>query len=102
MKLITYYIVAGDSSATSSPSLICLAIEQVVPWISMPIFLTLFFADPLGGLGPRREADGAEIANPHRSSVQRATSGPKPPSLSGSLEGWGSRFRAGFPCGYPA
>jgi hypothetical protein len=42
MKLLTYYIVLstiGDIIAV----FICLAIEQVVPWISMPIFLTLFF-----------------------------------------------------------
>ncbi len=42
MKLITYYIVlstVGDVVA----AFVCLAIEKVVPWISMPIFLTLFF-----------------------------------------------------------
>jgi hypothetical protein len=42
MKLMTYYIVLatiGDVVAV----FICLAIEQVVPWISMPIFLTMFF-----------------------------------------------------------
>lgn len=42
MKLITYYIVLstiGDVAA----ALLCLGIEKVVPWISMPIFLALFF-----------------------------------------------------------
>ena len=42
MKLMTYYIalsLIGDLIAV----FLCLAIEQVVPWISMPIFLTLFF-----------------------------------------------------------
>jgi hypothetical protein len=42
MKLMTYYIALslfGDAIAVA----LCLAIEQVVPWISMPIFLTLFF-----------------------------------------------------------
>jgi uncharacterized membrane protein YfcA len=42
MKLMTYYIALatiGDIVAV----FICLAIEQVVPWISMPIFLTMFF-----------------------------------------------------------
>src|SRR4249920_1930991 len=43
MKLMTYYIalsLIGDVIAV----FLCLAIEKVVPWISMPIFLTLFFA----------------------------------------------------------
>jgi ATP/ADP translocase len=42
MKLITYYIVlstVGDVIA----AFVCLGIEKVVPWISMPIFLALFF-----------------------------------------------------------
>ena len=42
MKLITYYIVIsllGDAAAVA----LCLTIERFVPWISMPIFLTLFF-----------------------------------------------------------
>ena len=42
MKLITYYIVLstiGDVIA----AFVCLGIEKVVPWISMPIFLALFF-----------------------------------------------------------
>jgi hypothetical protein len=42
MKLITYYIVLstiGDVVA----AFVCLGIEKVVPWISMPIFLALFF-----------------------------------------------------------
>ena len=42
MKLITYYVVLsliGDVAAVA----LCLTIEQFVPWISMPIFLTLFF-----------------------------------------------------------
>lgn len=43
MKLITYYValvLLGNTIA----ALVCLGIEDVVPWISMPIFLTLFFA----------------------------------------------------------
>lgn len=42
MKLITYYIVLstiGDVIA----AFVCLGIEKVVPWISMPLFLALFF-----------------------------------------------------------
>jgi hypothetical protein len=42
MKLITYYIVLstiGDVAA----AFVCLGIEKVVPWVSMPIFLALFF-----------------------------------------------------------
>jgi hypothetical protein len=42
MKLITYYIVIaliGDVAAVA----LCLTIEKFVPWLSMPIFLTLFF-----------------------------------------------------------
>ena len=42
MKLMTYYIalsLLGDVIAV----FICLGIEKVVPWISMPIFLTLYF-----------------------------------------------------------
>ena len=42
MKLMTYYIalsLIGDVIAV----FLCLAIEKVVPWISMPIFLTMFF-----------------------------------------------------------
>jgi hypothetical protein len=42
MKLMTYYIVislAADAVAV----FLCLAIEKVVPWISMPIFLALYF-----------------------------------------------------------
>lgn len=43
MKLITYYVVLstiGDVIA----AFVCLGIEKVVPWASMPIFLALFFA----------------------------------------------------------
>ena len=43
MKLMTYYIVASTHRRHRRRRRICLAIEQVVPWISMPIFLTLFF-----------------------------------------------------------
>ncbi len=43
MKLITYYIVIA-TIADLIAVFLCLAIEKVVPWISMPIFLTLFFA----------------------------------------------------------
>ena len=42
MKLLAYYIVLsliGDVAAVA----LCLAIETVVPWASMPIFLCLFF-----------------------------------------------------------
>lgn len=42
MKLITYYVafaLVGNVVAV----FLCLAIEKVAPWISMPIFLTLFF-----------------------------------------------------------
>jgi len=42
MKMITYYIalvLLGDAIA----AFVCLGIEKVVPWISMPIFLALFF-----------------------------------------------------------
>jgi hypothetical protein len=42
MKLMTYYIVLA-TIADIIAVFICLAIEQVVPWISMPIFLTMFF-----------------------------------------------------------
>jgi hypothetical protein len=43
MKLMTYYIaltLAGNVIA----AIVCLGIEKLVPWISMPIFLALFFA----------------------------------------------------------
>jgi hypothetical protein len=43
MKLITYYValvLLGNAVAAA----VCLGIEKVVPWISMPIFLILFFA----------------------------------------------------------
>lgn len=42
MRLIIYYTVlsfVGDLIA----AFVCLGIEKVVPWISMPIFLALFF-----------------------------------------------------------
>jgi hypothetical protein len=42
MKLMTYYI-ALATVLDIAAVFICLAIEQVVPWISMPIFLTMFF-----------------------------------------------------------
>ena len=42
MKLITYYLVLSLVANLAAVAL-CLAIEQVVPWASMPIFLTLFF-----------------------------------------------------------
>jgi hypothetical protein len=48
MKLIAYYValvVLGNAIAAFA----CLGIEKVVPWISMPIFLTLFFAILWGG-----------------------------------------------------
>jgi hypothetical protein len=43
MKLMTYYIVLA-TVADIIAVFVCLAIERVVPWISMPIFLTMFFA----------------------------------------------------------
>jgi hypothetical protein len=42
MKLITYYLVISLIANIAAVAL-CLAIETVVPWASMPIFLTLFF-----------------------------------------------------------
>jgi len=42
MKLITYYIVLS-TVANVVVALFCLAIEKAVPWISMPLFLGMFF-----------------------------------------------------------
>jgi hypothetical protein len=42
MKLITYYI-ALSLIANIAAVALCLAIEKVVPWASLPIFLSLFF-----------------------------------------------------------
>ncbi|MBX9775007.1 MAG: hypothetical protein K2Y71_11420 [Xanthobacteraceae bacterium] len=42
MKLITYYLVLSTIADTIAV-FVCLAIEKVAPWISMPIFLTMFF-----------------------------------------------------------
>jgi hypothetical protein len=42
MKLITYYLVL-TFIGSSIAAVLCLAIEEVVPSISMPIFLVLFF-----------------------------------------------------------
>jgi hypothetical protein len=42
MKLMTYYIALATISDIVAV-FICLAIEQVAAWISMPIFLTMFF-----------------------------------------------------------
>jgi hypothetical protein len=42
MKLITYYIIIS-LVADAVAVFVCLGIEKVVPWISMPIFLSLFF-----------------------------------------------------------
>jgi hypothetical protein len=42
MKLISYYLVL-TFVATCIAAVLCLAIEEVVPWISMPAFLVLFF-----------------------------------------------------------
>jgi hypothetical protein len=74
MKLITYYVVLsllGDAVAAFA----CLGIEKVVPWISMPIFLTLFFlilwgawvlavkwTDPEAQLAPVSDQSGAQKA----------------------------------------
>ena len=41
MKLITYYIVL--STVANVVVALCLAIEKAVPWISMPLFLGMFF-----------------------------------------------------------
>ena len=43
MKLILYYTVLSTIGFIAA-ALLCLGIEEVAPWISMPIFLTLFFA----------------------------------------------------------
>jgi hypothetical protein len=42
MKLITYYIVISLIANIAAITL-CLAIEAVVPWASLPTFLSLFF-----------------------------------------------------------
>jgi hypothetical protein len=42
MKLITYYIVLSLAADVAAAAL-CLAIEKVVPWLSMPLFLGLYF-----------------------------------------------------------
>jgi len=47
MKLITYYIVLS-TVANVVVALFCLAIEKAVPWISMPLFLGMFFVSLWG------------------------------------------------------
>jgi hypothetical protein len=42
MKLMTYYI-ALAMIGNVIVAVACLGIEKVVPWISMPLFLSLFF-----------------------------------------------------------
>jgi hypothetical protein len=42
MKLIVYYTVLSSIGDVIA-AIVCLGIEKVVPWISMPIFLALFF-----------------------------------------------------------
>jgi hypothetical protein len=42
MKLMTYYVALTFVGNTIA-AIVCLGIEKVVPWISMPIFLVLFF-----------------------------------------------------------
>jgi hypothetical protein len=42
MKLITYYI-AISLIADVIAAVFCLAVEKVVPWLSMPLFLSLYF-----------------------------------------------------------
>ena len=49
MKLIIYYI-GLSVVANAVVAVFCLAIEKVVPWISMPLFLGMFFVS-LGGCG---------------------------------------------------
>jgi hypothetical protein len=43
MKLLIYYTIIS-AAGFAAAAFLCLAIEKAVPWISMPIFLTLFFA----------------------------------------------------------
>jgi hypothetical protein len=47
MKLITYYVVLS-TVANVAVALFCLAIEKAVPWISMPLFLGMFFVSLWG------------------------------------------------------
>jgi hypothetical protein len=42
VKLLTYYTIISTIGFAAA-AFLCLAIEQIVPWASMPIFLTLFF-----------------------------------------------------------
>ncbi len=42
MKLLVYYSVLSFVGFTAA-AVLCLGIEKVVPWASMPIFLSLFF-----------------------------------------------------------
>jgi hypothetical protein len=43
MKLMLYYVALALIGNTIA-AIVCLGIEKVVPWLSLPIFLTLFFA----------------------------------------------------------
>ena len=43
MTLLIYYTALSLVGFTAA-AFICLGIEEVVPWASMPIFLTMFFA----------------------------------------------------------
>jgi hypothetical protein len=47
MKLISYYL-ALSLVANVVVAVFCLAIEKVVPWISMPLFLGMFFVSLWG------------------------------------------------------
>ncbi len=100
MKLITYYIVHFDVIGDIVAVAICLAIERSCPgsacrssWL---FFLSLWAAWVIAVKMTEPKM------HPHRLSVQRATSEPKPPSLSGSLDGGGSRREPASPAASPA
>ena len=95
MKLITYYIVIsliGDVAAVA----LCLAIEQVVPWASMPIFLTLFFLILWVAwvLAVKMTEPKTEIRTGR---CNERPAGLNPPSLSGSLERMGKPVHSRLP-----
>jgi hypothetical protein len=48
MKLMALYVALTFIGNTIA-AIVCLGIEKVVPWISMPLFLTVFFAILWGG-----------------------------------------------------
>jgi hypothetical protein len=43
MKLMLYYVAVALGGNVIA-AIVCLGIEKVVPWLSLPIFLALFFA----------------------------------------------------------